>query len=345
MGRPILLAVIACLLAGCGEDNGSAHDRGDLVGIVSEDVFAGDPAYRDATLEKQADTGIGLIRQTFDRANIETAPGEYDFSRHDAWLEALANKRMKVLALVFDTERRPPRDFAAFGEFTAALVDRYGHEGSFWREHEDLPKLPIRGWQVWNEPNLPQYWGGEPDAAEYARLLDATFRAIKQVDPDAEVVSAGIPNSTHGVPLVRYLEDLLAAGAARSFDTLAIHPYATDVGGVWSAVTAARRTLRRHGSQAPIWITEIGWATGGPQSPFTVGSQGQALRLAKLFEELPSKRDRLGIRGVVYFNWKDAPQYAGGSDFWGLYSGLLTIDGMEKPGFPAFKRGALSLGQ
>lgn len=343
MTRLACLVALACLLAGCGSDGGGASERSDLIGIVSEDVFAGDAAYREANLDKQADAGVGLIRQTFDRAQIETAPGEYDFSRYDAWLEALAQERMRVLPILFEAGGDPPDDFAAFGQFAAAVVDRYGPKGTFWREHGDLPEFPIRAWQVWNEPNLPQYWGGDPDAAEYVELLNTASRAIRHVDPDAEVVSAGVPNSKHGVPLIRYLDDMLGAGAARYFDTLAIHPYATDVEGVWSAVTTARRALRRDGSRAPIWVTEIGWATSGPQSPFTVGAQGQAVRLTQLFDEFPAQRERLGIRGLVYYNWKDSPRYAGGSDFWGLYSGLLTIDGAEKPGFAAFDRGVQSL--
>ena len=31
----------------------------------------------------------------------------------------------------------------------------------------------------------------------------------------------------------------------------------------------------------------------------------------------------LGLRGIVYFGLRDSPVYAGGSDFWGLHTGLL----------------------
>ena len=348
---------LACLLAGCGGGEESESERSDVVGIVTEDVFAGDEAYREANLEKQAQSGIGLIRQTIDWAKVEPREGTYDFSAYDAWFEALARKRMRVLPIVFGAPpfrssapesgaRRgayPPRDFAAFGEFAAALADRYGPKGTFWREHDDLPDFPVRAWQIWNEPNLPNYWPAGPDAAEYADMLAAAARAIKHVDPHAEIVSAGIPNSRLGVPFERYVEALLDAGAGRSFDTFAVHPYATDVEGVWEAVTAARRALKRHGSRAPIWLTELGWATGGPQSRFTVGAQGQASRLTQLFDEYRGQSERLGIRGLVYFNWKDSTPYAGGPDFWGLHTGLLDINGAEKPGFLAFERGVEKL--
>jgi polysaccharide biosynthesis protein PslG len=355
---PCLLA-FAFAFAGCGGDgDAGSSPREDFVGLVSEDVFAGDAAYREANLEKQAGAGVGLIRQTFDWAKIETVEGTYDFGAYDLWMEALAAKNMKALPILFGAPpfrssapaaganegTYPPRDPAAFGEFAAAATRRYGPNGTFWSAKPDLPYLPVTAWQVWNEPSLPAYWPAGPDAAAYTQLLRAAFKAIKRIDPNAEVVSAGIPNSKLGVPFERYVEGLLDAGAAEAFDTLGIHPYATDVEGVFAAVRRARAALKRHGSKEKIWITEIGWATAGPQSPFTVGSQGQASRIAQLFEELPVQREKLGIRGLVYFNWKDSQPFEGGSDFFGLHTGLLDVNGAEKPGFLAFQRGAEALG-
>lgn len=358
MARSLAAVLVAVfLLGGCGGDGGAGEtDRKDVVGIVSEDLLAGDAAYRDENLEKQAQAGIGLVRQTIDWAKVETVRGKYDFSAYDPWFEALAKKRMRVLPIVFGAPpfrssapkqgaRRgayPPRDPRAFGVFAAALADRYGPRGTFWREHGDLPDFPVRSWQIWNEPNLRIYWPAGPDAGEYTELLSAAARAIKHVDPAAEIVSAGLPNS-RGNPFGPYLEEMLDAGAAQSFDTLAIHPYATDVEGVWKAVASARKALNRHRVRAPIWITEVGWATAGPHSRFTVGTQGQAGRITQMLRQYPAQSRRLGVRGVVYFNWKDSARYAGGPDFFGLYTGLLDINGAEKPGFLAFERGAKAL--
>src|SRR5919198_6026391 len=109
-------------------------------------------------------------------------------------------------------------------------------------------------------------------------MLAAVSRAIKRADQGADVVSAGIPQTSLGMPFARFVDGMLAAGAGSAFDTFAIHPFARDVKDVLAAVDEARRILRRHGDRAPIWITELGWASGGPPSDFTVGLEGQARR-------------------------------------------------------------------
>src|SRR5689334_5360288 len=62
------------------------------------------------------------------------------------------------------------------------------------------------GWEVWNEPDGPKFWAGNPpfdedhlsrDASDYARLLKASHAAIKAADPGATVVAGGLTGSDH----------------------------------------------------------------------------------------------------------------------------------------------------
>jgi hypothetical protein len=360
--RSIRLAVAGCLALALAvaafavfPEDEDADDRlpREFVGIVSEDVFAGDAAYRRSTLRRQRAAGIGLVRQTFDWSRIEKSPGRYDLAYYDEYVAELATHRMQLLPILFNPPpfrsskpaegaragTYPPKDPRALGAFGAALARRYGPEGTLWRERPGLPRLPIRAWQVWNEPSLPAYWPSGPDPAEYTQLLMETGRAIKRVDRDAEIVTAGLPESRIGIPFARFLAGMYDAGARDAFDTLAIHSFARDERGAVAAVEGARELMDGRGDgEKKIWVTELGWATGGPDSPFTVGEEGQAERIARSLDALASGRRRLGVRGLVYFNWKDARPYAGGEDFWGLHTGLLEIDGRQKPGFIAFKR-------
>jgi polysaccharide biosynthesis protein PslG len=365
--RPAALAasgLIALVAAGCGggkEEStppSPARSATSFAGIVSEDAFAHGSRYRSRTLDRERAAGVRLIRQPIHWDHVERSPGRYDFSRLDADLAAVSRRRIEFLPILFGSPpfrssgpargaRRgtyPPRDPADMGAFGAALAQRYGPDGSFWRRHPDLPRTPIRAWQVWNEPNVPVYWPSGPDPAAYSRLLEETASAIKRVDPRAEIVSAGLTNSRLGVPLVEYATKMFEAGAGRALDTFALHAYARDDGGMLQAVADTRRLLERLGSSAPIWITEYGWASGGPRSPFTVGERAQAQRITSAMRGFAARRRELGIRGAVYYDWKDlARNPGGGGDFFGLHTGLVRLDGSPKPALGAFRRATRSV--
>ena len=352
------LAALAALSGGSdgGPEPGSRPER-SFLGLVAEDAFGKPGAYRRENLDRLRTTGAGLLRQTFDWARIERRPGRYDLSFYDGYVAALARRHLRVLPILFNpppfrssappSPRRgtyPPRRPADMGAFGAVLARRYGPGGSFWREHPELPALPVRSWQVWNEPNLPVYWPSGPSAAQYVALLRSTGRGIRSVDAGAEIVTAGLPDSRRGVPLRRYVAAMYAAGGAGSFDAVAVNPYGLDAGGVLDTVRLVRRVARTNGDNPSVWVTELGWATGGPQSAFLVSEAEQARLLRRTLLALARRRDALRIRGVVYFNWRDSLPYAGGTDFFGLHTGLLRLRGSAKPAFSAYKKVAKTLG-
>jgi hypothetical protein len=127
------------------------------------------------------------------------------------------------------------------------------------------------------------------------------------------------------------------AGAGDTIDVFALHAFAHDTAGSVGAAETARKLLTELGSKAPIWITEVGWASGGPASPFTVGPDGQAERIRAALETFERRREELGLLGVIYFNWRDAPVYEGGQDFFGLHTGLLDSRGNAKPALDAYR--------
>ena len=75
-----------------------------------------------------------------------------------------------------------PRQYAPYAAYLTALIGRYGPKGSFWRENPGIPKMPIRSWQIWNEPNLAYYWR-QPFASSYVSMLKAAHAAVKKADP------------------------------------------------------------------------------------------------------------------------------------------------------------------
>lgn len=335
-----------------------APARLDFVGLVAEDVFAGEGAYRRCALNTQAESGTGVLRQTFAWSQLEPTPGNYDFRVYDSYVGDAALHGFNLLAILFSPPKfrsgapsrgarrgtYPPKRYEDFAVFGRVLVERYGPNGSFWREHPEIPKRPIRSWQIWNEPNVRAYWPSGPNAAQYTRLLKIVGKGIRGADPGAEIVTAALPESHIGVPLFQYLRAMYRAGAGSAFQTLGLSPYSPNVQTLMGVVGKARKLLNQHGGRRKkIWVTEIGWATEGPLSVFRVGRARQATLISRALKTLYARRKSLGIRGVVYFNWRDSTPYEGGKDFWGIHTGLLDISGKPKPGFDAFKSTTQSL--
>jgi hypothetical protein len=337
-----------------GEASRTTIPQRDFVGIVSEDAFAGNGDYRAKTFPLYQGVGIGTIRQSFIWSDIERRKGRFNFGYIDGFVADAARHGVTILPVLFGAPdfrsskpRRsalrgayPPRRPSDIAPFARAAAQRYGPGGSFWKSNRSVPRRPVRAWQIWNEPNLPIYWRPAPNAREFVRMLSAASRAIKRVDKGAEVVTAGLPQSQSkgAVPLQAYIAAMYRAGGNPAFDTLAVNPYGATSGEVLKRVEAVRKTMNGFGDQeASLWITELGWADSGPSSRFTVGARQQAARIRSLIGELWDRRSRLGLRGFVYYNWRDAPPYAGRNDFWGLHTGLLDIDGQTKPAYEAFR--------
>ena len=249
-----------------------------------------------------------------ERARFKDVEGiPTDLARFDAIVGAASARGMAVLPVVHVTPSwtalrpanlaSPPADPASLGRFFKLLVDRYGPGGSLWRERPDLPRLPIREWQVWNEPNIITYWSDQPFAESFVPSLRAAARSLRAADPGATVVLAGLTNRSWVA-----LRQIYDAGGRGLFDAVALHPYTRRPRDVLRLVRRARREMRARGDGGlPVWLTELSWpASKGktrPQAAFEVGPRAQAVRLASSLRMLAKARRRLKIGRVIWYTW------------------------------------------
>jgi hypothetical protein len=349
---PLLLVLAAATTILAGTAAPAAHARKvpraprSFVGVVSDDALWGtsfDPS-RARTMGAIRRMGAGAVRAAFLWDQIETRPGRYDFGMYDGFMAQAATFRLAVLPVLFEPPSfrsgapahgaargtYPPASNAEFAHFASALVHRYGPRGVFWRERPGLPRMPIHAWQIWNEPNLRQYWPTGPNPAAYTAMLRAVGPAIRRADRHAEVVTAGIPDSPTGIPLGRFVRGMYRAGARGTFTSLGLQPYAPTPAGVLRNIRGACAIMRRNRDRAGVRVTEIGWATGGPgRKP--VSERAQARMVGRTVALLVRQRRSLRLTGVTLFNWRDTAPYPGGHDFWGLHAGLLAENGRAKP--------------
>jgi hypothetical protein len=310
--------------------------------------FYGVIAAQDPTAAEIAQMGegrVGTLRVNFVWGAVQrSASSPMDWSYYDAIIGGAAQQGIRVLPTVYSSPlwvanrpNFPPtgRFRGLFQAFVREAAQRYGSNGTFWSENPTIPKLPVIDWQFWNEVNSPSFWFHKPNAKQYVSLLRVFHAGIKAGDPSAKIVLAGLfrtPRILNGIPLDRFLPAIYRAKGKKFFDAVAMHPYATTPKDALGAVKETRKIMGRFKDQkAKLWITEIGWATGGNPTPLTVSPQRQATYLRQTYQRLAANRGRLKIAGVVWYSWRDLP---GG--IWFDHTGLFTQTLDPKPSWDAF---------
>lgn len=302
-------------------------------------------------------SGVESVRLVADWSRLEpTAHGPVQFGALDRVVAAAAARGLSVLPVVERTPAwdalspsvsgSPPRTTAPFAAFLAALVQRYGPAGSFWSTHPNLPRVPIRMWQIWNEPHFTSYWSQQPFAPGYVRLLAAARTAIRAADPSAKVVLAGLADFSW-----QYLAQIYRVPGARgAFDIVALHPYTAQPQGVITIMQRARAVMNQFGDSAkPILATEITWPSSEGKAPPQFGvsttEAGQAARLGAVVPLLMSNRAKLGLMGFYWYTWmgNETPRpNPYGFDFAGLEK-YVSGQVLAKPALAVFRRSTLSV--
>jgi hypothetical protein len=328
------------LLGGCGgsgDDGDTGSSSRGFYGVISAEPLPGA-----AQLAQLGRGKVGTLRINLAWGSVQSGPdAPYDWSHYDDVVGEAAKNGIRVLATVYSspTWAEPSPEYPPLGDrtpefedFARAAVRRYGSDGSFWREHSDLPKMPIVDWQLWNEPNSLLFWKPAPDPAAYLQLLRGFGSAVKGADPAAQILLGGLfPTPRGGMRMDDFLSYLYDHDGKDLFDAVAVHPYAADPANALDSVETARGIIDRFDDpDASLWITEVGWASGGEPSGLTVGPRRQAAYLRETFQMAADNRERLNLDGVIWYSLNDTP-----GRLWPGHCGLFTLDGTAKPSWSA----------
>jgi hypothetical protein len=234
----------------------------------------------------------------------------------------------------------------AWANFLTLVVGRYGPGGSFWAANPGLPESPLRTWQIWNEQNF-KYFVIRPSPADYGKLLNISYGAIKSVDPGAKLILGGMFARPKEAEFKRkpaqayfatdFLDQLYRStpGVKSKFSGVALHPYTTAYQQLTPDIEEFRAVLREHHDAGKsLWITEIGWSSE-PKSvgdSFAKGPAGQVTQLKGAFRLFKQKQAKWKLQRVYWFSVDD---HAGACNFCGG-SGLFADGFLPKQSWFAF---------
>jgi Beta-galactosidase len=305
-----------------------------------------------------AASGTNWLREQFHWSQMEPQPGTFDFSRYDQYMLLTAQRGVHVLPLLFDTpswagpaSSAIPADPSAYAAFVAAVVGRYGPNGTFWAAHPSLSGYAVQTFELWNEPYYDNGDDGVYDPGRYARLVKAAAIAGRQADPTARFLLAAETQTVQvGSNWVWWVDALYQAvpDLNNYFDDVAVHPYGTNLtnvsfpapGRAYHGFDEIRRVQTIHqefvnhgAANKPLWITEIGWPTCTSGSDRCTTPAGQAAKLATVFNYAHTAWKSF-VRALFVYSYDDSspdstdPEH----DY-----GLTYSDGTPKPALAMFK--------
>jgi len=268
----------------------------------------------------------------------------------DPFIERELADGRQVVGLLIGTPAWASVDGAnAAGAADARAVPRMDAWEAFVRRMAQQYRGRIRHWVIWNEPDVwePDHPGSTwlGNEADYARLLRSAYRAIKEIDPGAQVAMAGQTyfwDWSHGRRL--YLDRLLDALAADPeataggffFDVVPYHLYfnPTQAPQVIGEVKAA--LARRGITGKEIWINE----TNAPPSDdpqelpwsaprYRISLDEQAAFVIQQF----SQAFAAGASRVEIYKLRNSADHPESIEPFGL----LRADSSRRPAFDAYR--------
>ncbi|MEM9389068.1 MAG: hypothetical protein AAGA02_01265 [Bacteroidota bacterium] len=217
-------------------------------------------------LQRAADIGVKWTRLHCYWNDVEKEKGVYDWSETDEAFEAIlktgitpfvtvghGNKiysQMTTyddpkLAEIYGYKPAPPiKDpvaMEAWLRFVETAIERY--------------KDQITYWEIWNEPNHRNYWGGKPDGKEYGQLLNQTAKLILKAHPDAKIIGG----SMAGINPTFTEHFLSVADNASLIDIITYHNYGSvPEERVYKAVELLE-VMKKFNPDMKLWQGECGY--------------------------------------------------------------------------------------
>jgi hypothetical protein len=267
-------------------------------------------------LEQIHAAGFRWVRMDFFWHQIEREKGKYDFAPYDRLMAALEKQGIRpIFILDYGNglyEQGPPtkpESRAAFTRFVAAAMERFKNRGIVW--------------EMWNEPNLAQFWQPRPNPGDYIALATEVGKTIRRIAPNEWYIGP----ATSGVDLA-FLERCFQGGLLRYWDAVSVHPYRTvEPETVLPEYQKLRTLIARYapkGKTIPLLNGEWGYSEKYP-----------GLNLDKQSKFLPRQiltSLAAGLKINIWYDWRDDGTDPNEIEH---HFGTIYNDGQPKPTYRA----------
>jgi polysaccharide biosynthesis protein PslG len=215
-----------------------------------------------------------------DWADINSAPGVYDFQQLDAFIKINQERDVDIIYTFGRTplwassqpgvqgpygpgQCAPPANVQNWDDYVTAIASHAGARITYW--------------ELWNEPQDPEYYCG--DTRTLVTMAQHAYRIIKSINPAAQIITPAA--SAAGGPA--WLDSYLSEGGGNYADIMSFHGYCnSEAESINSVISQYRSVIAAHGqSSKPLWDTEADWA--GDSDDVLEGSANQAAFMAKYY--------------------------------------------------------------
>ncbi len=207
-------------------------------------------------LKVARETGARYLRCAFSWDATEKSHGHYDWKFWDMLVSEAEKAGIELIPYVAYTPqwaaakseefwKQPPRDPRLYADFMYEPASRY--------------RGRVRSWELWNEPDLTEYWQGSIE--QFAEMVKLAADAVRRADPAAVLVLAGVSWG----PSAFFRELIETYHLDRYVDVVATHGYpeswhpqrSEQIYGEWLPEMAG--IIKDSGAGVDFWANEMGY--------------------------------------------------------------------------------------
>jgi len=255
-------------------------------------------------LQRAADLGLSVVVVPLGWDQLENVPWEHKWAVLDDIIGQAAYHGLKVVLRIYNT---PAWHRPAGTDATYPPTDPYALEWFMYRMTRHLRYESraehVLGYVIWNEPNIPEQWGGQAaNPSAYTSLLQSAYRGAVRGDPAAIIVSAPLAATETGngaMSDLEYLDELYDCGFRSNAHVVGMNglgfahdpDHDTDVADYnLMRLKYLHDIMLAHGDDRSVWALEVGWLADseydmGSFEPYKVSRDAQWQYIWRAFDK------------------------------------------------------------